>query len=89
MRYVLPSSKTCSRCGAVKATLSLWERVFRCEACGLMLDRNLNGAKTLAALAAAVPGSSPARGKARGGDVRPGALGQSPMRRKAGSTDCG
>jgi IS605 OrfB family transposase len=30
-----PSSKTCSGCGTVKAKLSLSERVFDCEACGL------------------------------------------------------
>ncbi len=67
-----PSSKTCSRCGTVKATLPLWERVFRCDACGLEMDRDLNAAKNLAALAAqVVAGSGPETQHARGGDVRP------------------
>jgi putative transposase len=45
-----PSSKTCSACGAVKAKLRLSERVYGCEACGLVLDRDLNAARNLAAL---------------------------------------
>ncbi|MEV6767057.1 RNA-guided endonuclease TnpB family protein [Nocardia sp. NPDC051030] len=48
-----PSSKTCSRCRSVKAKLGLRERVFRCEVCGLVLDRDLNAARNLAALAVA------------------------------------
>jgi putative transposase len=34
----------------VKAKLSLSERVFGCEACGLVLDRDENAARNLAAL---------------------------------------
>ena len=45
-----PSSKTCSGCGMATATLSLNERVYRCEACGLELDRDVNAARNLAAL---------------------------------------
>lgn len=45
-----PSSKTCSGCGVVKAKLRLSERVYRCDACGLVLDRDLNAARNLAAL---------------------------------------
>ena len=45
-----PSSKTCSRCGTVKAKLTLAERTFRCQACGLVIDRDLNAACNLAAL---------------------------------------
>jgi transposase len=44
------SSKTCSGCGTVKAKLSLAERTFRCQACGLVLDRDQNAARNLAAL---------------------------------------
>jgi putative transposase len=44
------SSKTCSVCGMVKAKLSLAERIFRCQACGLVLDRDQNAARNLAAL---------------------------------------
>jgi putative transposase len=46
-----PSSKTCSGCGAVKAKLRLSERTYRCDRCGLVLDRDLNAALNLAALA--------------------------------------
>jgi len=37
-----PSSKTCSGCETIKETLSLSERVFICECCGLEIDRDLN-----------------------------------------------
>jgi putative transposase len=43
-----PSSKTCSGCGWVKAKLTLAERIFSCEACGLRTDRDLNAARNLA-----------------------------------------
>ena len=42
-----PSSKTCSRCGKKKETLSLSERVFDCDHCGLQIDRDLNAAINL------------------------------------------
>ncbi|SDJ55204.1 putative transposase [Lentzea albidocapillata subsp. violacea] len=45
-----PSSKTCSDCGAVKAKLLLRVRVYHCDECGLVLDRDLNAARNLAAL---------------------------------------
>jgi putative transposase len=63
-----PSSKTCSVCGFVKPSLSLAERVFRCEACGLTLNRDLNAALNLERL---VAGSSPETQDACGADVRP------------------
>lgn len=66
-----PSSKTCSRCGVRKEELPLWERTYRCDACGLVLDRDENAARNLAALAAAVAGSGPETENARGRDVRP------------------
>jgi len=90
-----PSSKTCSGCGTAKAKLSLAERVFDCEACGLRLDRDLNAARNLAALLEVsevadasnrmivVAGSGTETENARGADVRPGAAGQSPKRREA------
>lgn len=43
-----PSSKTCSSCNAVKTKLTLRERTFHCEHCGLVLDRDLNAAVNLA-----------------------------------------
>ena len=59
------SSKTCSDCGVVKAKLSLSERTFNCDACGLSLDRDLN-----AAINICVAGSAPETLNARGEDVR-------------------
>ncbi|MGH3853568.1 MAG: IS607 family element RNA-guided endonuclease TnpB [Pseudonocardiaceae bacterium] len=46
-----PSSKTCSACGAVRAKLTLAERQFVCDSCGSRIDRDLNAAHNLAALA--------------------------------------
>jgi len=48
-----PSTKRCSRCGHVKATMSLAERVYVCDnaTCELVIDRDLNAALNLAALA--------------------------------------
>lgn len=48
-----PSSKTCSGCGAVRAKLPLHVRAYKCDACGLVIDRDVNAALNLAALAAA------------------------------------
>jgi len=42
-----PSSKTCSGCGAVKTTLTLKERQYKCSRCGLEIDRDLNAAINL------------------------------------------
>lgn len=44
------SSKTCSGCGAAKSDLTLADRVYRCPACGLVVDRDVNAARNLAAL---------------------------------------
>ena len=48
-----PSTKRCSRCGQVKEQMTLAERTYICEneACRLVLDRDLNAALNLAALA--------------------------------------
>jgi putative transposase len=79
-----PSSKLCSGCGTAKATLALSERVFRCEHCGAVMDRDLNAAANLAALVAAA-GSGPEAPNARGRDVRLDAVEQSRRNREAGS----
>jgi putative transposase len=42
-----PSSKLCSNCGHKKTVLSLSERIYRCESCGMELDRDLNAAINL------------------------------------------
>jgi len=46
-----PSSKMCSGCGHVKETLSLSEREYVCEHCGLVIDRDLNAAINLSSYA--------------------------------------
>ena len=46
-----PSSKLCSGCRAKKPHLSRNARVFHCDSCGLAIDRDLNAARNLAALA--------------------------------------
>jgi putative transposase len=42
-----PSSKKCSRCGAVKDSIALNERVFHCDRCGFEIDRDLNAARNI------------------------------------------
>jgi putative transposase len=49
----VPSTRTCSECGAVRRQLRLSERVFCCYECGLVLDRDRNAASNLAAWAEA------------------------------------
>lgn len=46
-----PSSKTCSVCGWYHADLTLADRVFVCQECGLVIDRDLNAARNLELLA--------------------------------------
>ena len=39
-----PTSKCCSNCGWKDVGLTLKDRVFKCEKCGLVIDRDLNAA---------------------------------------------
>ena len=79
-----PSSKTCSNCGTVKAKLSLSERVYQCDVCGLSIDRDLN-----AAINIKVAGSAPETLNACGGDARRADTScratQTPMKREPSS----
>ena len=43
-----PSSKTCSCCGCIRSDLKLSDRVYRCNECGLVIDRDLNASLNLA-----------------------------------------
>ena len=61
------SCKTCSQCGSVKAKLSLSERTYTCEGCGLTMDRDLS-----AAINICVAGSAPETLNAHGEAVRRG-----------------
>ena len=42
-----PSSKTCSNCGSYKGDLKLSERTYKCESCGIELDRDYNASLNL------------------------------------------
>ena len=59
-----PSSKLCSQCGHRKKELSLSEREYHCEQCGLQIDRDLNAALNLVAV------SLPETKNACGEDIR-------------------
>jgi putative transposase len=80
-----PSSKTCSECGWVKAKLTLAERTFCCEGCGLRVDRDLNAARNLANLVESVAQSGWETPNARGADRKPQLAGQVAMKREAGT----
>ena len=80
-----PSSKTCSACGAVKAKLALHVRVFTCESCGLVIDRDVNAAPNLLSLAASGAESQ----NACGGTVRPGLAGHVLLNQEPGTALAG
>jgi putative transposase len=80
-----PSSKTCSGCGTVKAKLALSERLYRCDHCGLVLDRDVNAARNLLSLAASGAESQ----NACGGCTRPGTAGQRPAKQEPGTAYAG
>jgi putative transposase len=82
-----PSSKTCSACGLVKTKLGLAERTFRCEGCGLVIDRDENAARNLAELAVAASGAETLN--ARGPDLSPGPAGQTGTKREASTSLAG
>ena len=70
-----PSSKRCSGCGSVKAKLTLAERVYQRDACGLVMGRDVNAARNLLSLAASGADSVNACGAAgKTPASRPGAL---------------
>ena len=49
-----PSSKTCSACGHLLASLSLETRTWQCPSCGTRHDRDINAAKNILAAGLAV-----------------------------------
>jgi putative transposase len=65
-----PSSKRCSGCRWLDADLTLSDRTFRCEQCGLVLDRDLNAAINLAQLAGSSSDSLNACGAESAGSSR-------------------
>jgi putative transposase len=62
-----PSSKRCSGCGWLDEDLTLSDRTFHCERCGLVLDRDLNAAMNLEKLAGSLSDSQNACGAASSG----------------------
>lgn len=42
-----PSSKTCSKCNKLKLNLKLSDRIYKCDYCGLEIDRDYNAAINL------------------------------------------
>jgi putative transposase len=70
----------------VKAELALSERTYVCMMCGLVLDRDVNAARNLAALGGAmIAGSGPETVNARGGQ---GVLAL-PVKRQPGTAQVG
>ena len=65
-----PSSWTCSGCGWYDAHLTLKDRTFHCQQCGLVLDRDLNAARNLAKLAGSCSESQNACGAESAGTRR-------------------
>ncbi|GAA1376331.1 RNA-guided endonuclease TnpB family protein [Catellatospora chokoriensis] len=82
-----PSSKTCSDCGEVKTKLPLRVRTFVCDACAMVLDRDLNAARNLARLVEREAGTGVARDpeprgfNGRGADRRTPLAGQVAVKR--------
>jgi putative transposase len=65
-----PSTKRCSRCGVVKESMLLSERIFKCESCGLVLDRDTNAAENLRQVAVSCAETLNACGDGRLQEVR-------------------
>lgn len=80
-----PSSKMCAACRATKAKLALSERIFTCEVCGLVANRDVNAARNLLVLAASVAESI----NACGSQIRPGPAGHGGMKQEPGTANCG
>ncbi|MEX2549961.1 MAG: RNA-guided endonuclease TnpB family protein [Nitriliruptoraceae bacterium] len=72
-----PSSQTCSQCGA-RTKLALWQRVYDCSSCGLVLDRDVNAARNIRAEGQRLMREqheqdvASIRGETRNGEPRPG-----------------
>jgi transposase len=80
------SSKKCSGCGAVRAKLALSERTYRCDACGLVLDRDVNAARNLAAYGRRqIAGSGPEIPNGRGADRKTTSGSQVAVKRQPGT----
>jgi putative transposase len=81
-----PGSPPYSGCGSVKAKLTLAERVYQCDACGLVMGRDVNAARNLPSLAA----SGADRVNACRAAVRPGlTAGRAALKQEPGTANAG
>jgi putative transposase len=83
------SSKTCSGCGAAKAKLALSQRTFACTLCGLVLDRDVNAARNLAAWGRRELAGSGPDSNGRGADPKTGPARQVAVKRQPGTASAG
>lgn len=81
-RY-FPSSKTCTACGRRKPNLTLADRVFACDGCGVQIDRDLGAAINLARLGVPTQtgdqspaGSGPVAGRGATRETEPAPAGE-------------
>ncbi|ABW10144.1 transposase, IS605 OrfB family [Parafrankia sp. EAN1pec] len=81
-----PSSKTCSGCGWRNPSLTLSDRTFRCQSCGLVADRDHNAAINLRHQVAA---STSETVNARGADHKTRTSGQVAGKREPGTAKAG
>ena len=79
------SSKSCSGCGAAKAKLALSERTYECTSCGLVLDRDVNAARNLAAFGQRELAGSGPDSNGRGADRKTGPARQVAVKRQPGT----
>jgi putative transposase len=78
-----PSSKTCSGCTWMDEDLTLADRTFHCEQCGLVMDRDLNAAINLERLAESSSDTGNACGGASAGRRRKATVKLAPMKQEA------
>jgi len=81
-----PSSKTCSGCGWRNPSLTLSDRTFHCQPCGLVIDRDVNAAVNLRNLVAA---STSETENARGADRKTRESGRVAEKREPGTATAG
>jgi putative transposase len=67
----------------VKAKLPLWERIFDCDTCGAVLDRDVNAARNIAREAARLLGLDHDEDQPDGAGLRPESGNAAPRPRKA------
>ncbi len=83
-----PSSKRCHECRQHNPNLTLNQREWVCPGCGCVLDRDLNAARNLAALAPTNVPQVLRERNACGDDVRPGTTRQSSPKQEL-NAECG